>query len=259
MILDKMRRCGYTPWSAVEAVRCIEDHVVKLTCTECKSRILAACVFLMECAAVEASRQRDWLVRNEAVIQLSWLLCHMHSHDAHICENDMQVWAESISIHSMRFQEYKTKAPPSDTEALVVMFAVDHIPFMSTKQYKVKYIDGGPEPEFLEVIERNKRFRSTQELVVYPFTKDVNFNMPPEVDKSPSYATEARAEDVEIISQALVTCFPRVAASALGDLTLKVPKERDFSGRSVRQCHQNMLSALQSPSSPRITQSCIHT
>ncbi|KAE8287285.1 hypothetical protein D5F01_LYC13323 [Larimichthys crocea] len=42
-ILDKMRWCGYTPWSAVQALRCSEGRVSAMSCLECKCRLLASC------------------------------------------------------------------------------------------------------------------------------------------------------------------------------------------------------------------------
>nr|BBA49240.1 hypothetical protein [Oryzias latipes] len=73
-IVREMRLCGYTPWSAVQAVRRCESSMLELSCSECRRVIFTHCAFLMECAAVEASRERDWLVRNEAVIQLCWVV-----------------------------------------------------------------------------------------------------------------------------------------------------------------------------------------
>ena len=265
LILDKMRWCGYTSWSAVQAVRCSEVHISKIKCTECKSRILTSCVFLMECAAVEASRQRDWLVRNEAVIQLCWLLYQIHEPRGTHSEELLEAWTESTMIHSIRFQEYtKAKGALSDLEALVVIFANDHLPVASEYQRSAisndRYKNGGPspDPELLEVIMQNDRFSPKRQPVVYPIAREDDFNISTAVDvlSKATEATEARAQEVDVIARALVSCFPRVAASALDNLTLKVPNTRRFSGRiwpvfvnSTRVCYQ-LFKALALPVSP---------
>lgn len=262
LILDKMRWCGFTPWSAVQAVRCLEVRISRITCAECKSRLLTSCVFLMECAAVEASRQRDWLVRNEAVIQLCWLLYQIHKPQGCDVEKLLEAWTESTMIHSIMFQEYKVKGALSDLEALVVIFANDHLPFVSENpndaMFKQRYDNGSPAPELLEVIRRNDRFSPKREPAVYPIAREDDFNISTAVDvltKAPD-AMEARAQEVQVIARALVSCFPRVAASALDDLTLKAPNTRKFSGRiwpvfvnPTRACYQ-LFKALALPVSP---------
>ncbi|KAA8577486.1 hypothetical protein FQN60_008548 [Etheostoma spectabile] len=67
---------------------------------------------------------------------------------------------------------------------------------------------------------------------------------------------EARAQGVNAIAHALVSCFPRVAALSLKDLTLKAPNTGEFSGRiwpvfvnSTRTCFQ-LFRALTLPVSP---------
>ncbi len=108
----------------------------------------------------------------------------------------------------------------------------------------------------LEVIEQNESFHPKRELAVYPLRKKVNFDTPPTVFNAPSYGMEARAQDPEVVSQALVVCFPKVAASALCDLTFKAPKDPQFSGKiwlvfmnSTRACYQ-LFRALALPMSP---------
>lgn len=99
-ILDKMRWCGYTPWSAVQALRCSEVRISLMACLECKRRPLASCVYLAECAAMEAFRQGDWLVRNEAVIQLCWLLYEIHKPQGCHAEKLLEAWTESTVLYS---------------------------------------------------------------------------------------------------------------------------------------------------------------
>lgn len=60
----------------------------------------------MEYAAVEASWQHDWVVQNEAVIQLCWLLSQSII-EVFPVEKLTNAWAELIMIHSIRFQEYQ--------------------------------------------------------------------------------------------------------------------------------------------------------
>lgn len=128
LILDRMRWCGYTPWSAVQAVRCSEVRIMGIACAECRTQVLTSCAFLVECAAVEASRQRDWLVRNEAVIQLCSLLYHIHEPEGADVKQLLEAWTESILMHSVRFREYKAATDSmANAEALVVMFANDHL------------------------------------------------------------------------------------------------------------------------------------
>lgn len=263
-ILDKMRWCGYTPWSAVQAVRCSEGRISGIDCVQCKSRLLASCVFLMECAAVEASRQRDWLVRNEAVIQLCWLLYHIHRPQGCDVLHLLEAWTESTLIHSARYQDYKVKAASSDLEALVVMFANDHLPVVSKttkgEHPKHRYDNGGPDPnhELLQFIIQNGRFSPKRERVLYPIRNEDDFDISTAVDvltKAPG-DMEARAQEVDVIARALVLCFPRVAASALSDLTLRTPNTLRFSARiwpvfvnSTRACYQ-LFKALALPVSP---------
>lgn len=264
LILDKMRWCGYTPWSAVQAVRCSEGRITKITCNKCKDQLLASCVFLMECAAVEASRQRDWLVRNEAVIQLCWLLYQIHKPSGSDVKDLLEAWTESIMIHSIKFQQYKVKASLSDLEALVVLFANDHLPVTSEIQshtaFKDIYENGDPDPdpEMVEVIKRNVRFSQERDSVIYTNTREEDFNISTAVDvlSKVSEAMEARAQELHVITKALVSCFPRVAVSALEDLTLQTPATRRFSGRiwpvfvnSTRACYQ-LFKALALPVSP---------
>lgn len=81
-----MARHGYTPWAAVNSVRTVEsDLCATLICTDatakhcvCADRLFASCAYLLECAAVEAAVCWDWLTRNEAVVQLCWVLCQIH-------------------------------------------------------------------------------------------------------------------------------------------------------------------------------------
>ncbi|KAL0961663.1 hypothetical protein UPYG_G00353160 [Umbra pygmaea] len=263
-ISDKMRWCGYTPWSAVQAVRCSEVRISKISCAACKTQLLASCAFLMECAAVEASRQRDWLVRTEAVIQLCWLLYQISKPRECDAEELLEAWTESVMIHSIRFHEYKAKGAPFDLEALVVMFANDHLPLVSKipsdaiSQHRYDSRGPDPEPELLEIIRRNDRFFPRREPVVYPAPREDDFAMSTAVDvltKAPD-AVEARAQELDVIARALVSCFPRVAASALDDLTLKTPSTRKFSGRlwpvfvnSTRACYQ-LFKGLALPVSP---------
>ncbi|KAK2812676.1 hypothetical protein Q5P01_000977 [Channa striata] len=69
-VLNEMRQCGYTPWSAVHAVRRREDNLLEIRCSECGG----AFGILRFSHGTGARRQRrDWLVR-EAVIQLCWAL-----------------------------------------------------------------------------------------------------------------------------------------------------------------------------------------
>eukprot|EP00063_Salmo_salar_P050491 XP_014025326.1 PREDICTED: uncharacterized protein LOC106584481 [Salmo salar] len=67
---------------------------------------------------------------------------------------------------------------------------------------------------------------------------------------------EARAQEVDVIARALVLCFPRVATSALDELTLRAPNTLRFSARiwpvfvnSTRACYQ-LFKALALPVSP---------
>ena len=261
LILGKMRRSGYTPWSAVQAVRCTEVRIGKICCVNCTSLLLSSCVFLMECAAVEASRQRDWLVRNEAVIQLCWLLYHIHEPGGCASDNLLAAWAESTVIHSIKFQQYR-QTRDLDVESLVVMFANDHLPAENasdTDAVELKSTtDEAIDPEVVEVISRNARFFCKREPVVYPVAREDDFGISAAVDvmaKAPE-SMEARAQEVAVIARALVSCFPRVAASALDDLALKVSNAHAFSDRiwpafvnSTRVCYQ-LFKALALPVSP---------
>lgn len=198
-ILDKMRWCGYTSWSAVQAVRYSEVRISRIACAECKSQLLASCVFLMECTAVEGSRQCDWLVRNEAVIQLCWLLYQMHKLQGCDVKKMLEAWTESIMIHSKRFQEYKAKRAPSDLEALIVIFANDHLPVVSETLsdaiFKHSYDNSGPppNPELLEVIRPDDRFSPKRESVVCPITREDDFNISTTVDILPEAADAIEA------------------------------------------------------------------
>ncbi|TKS64993.1 hypothetical protein D9C73_027785 [Collichthys lucidus] len=273
-ILDKMRWCGYTPWSAVQALRCSEGRVSAMSCLECKRRLLASCVYLMECAAVEASRQCDWLVRNEAVIQLCWLLYQIHKPQGCLVEKWIDAWSESIVLHSLCFQEHKAEGRLCDLETLVVMYANDHLPVVvsetttgagaATLSREGRASDDlAPDSALLEAIARNDRFSSPKRepVVVCSSVKqvdDVNISMVA-VDvltETTSTGTEARGQDVDVIARALVSCFPRVAVSALHRLTLNVPESRKCSGRiwplfvnATRACYQ-LYKALALPVSP---------
>ncbi|TKS75711.1 hypothetical protein D9C73_010128 [Collichthys lucidus] len=269
-ILDKMRWCSYTPWSAVQALRCSEGRVSAMSCLECKRRLLASCVYLMECAAVEASRQCDWLVRNEAVIQLCWLVYRIHKPQGCLVEKWIDAWSESIVLHSLCFQEHKAEGRLCDLETLVVMYANDHLPVVvsetttgaATLSREGRASDDlAPDSALLEAIARNDRFSSPKRepVVVCSSAKqvdDVNISMVA-VDvltETTSTATEARGQDVDVIARALVSCFPRVAVSALHRLTLNVPESRKCSGRIwplfvTRACYQ-LYKALALPVSP---------
>ena len=258
-ILDKMRWCGYTPWSAVEAVRCSENLITKIECAGCKSLVLTSCVFLMECAAAEASKKHDWLVRNEAVVQLCWLLYHIHEPEGYDAGKLIDVWSKSIMLHSIAFHEYKVKTALCDLESLVVMFANDHLSVWShtTVEPKDKY-HCLPNSEILEVLKQNNGFASKEEPVVYPIRseEDVNISISVDVLTEASDTMEARAQDVDTIVQALVSCFPRVSALALDQLTLMTPNTKKFSGliwpvfvNSTRACYQ-LFKALALPVSP---------
>lgn len=264
LILDKMRWCGYTPWSAVHAVRCSETRISRIRCPECRIRLLTSCAFLMECAAVEASRDRDWLVRNEAVIQLCWLLYQIHKPHGDHFEELLEAWTQSTVIHSIRFVEYKRTEPPFDIESLVVIFANDHLPFTSnSRSYDTiedRYANCGapPDSDLLQLVERNERFSRYRDPVVYSIVREDDFNISIAVevlDTAPE-AVEARAQEVDVIAQAIVSCFPRVAALALDNLTLKVANTRKFWGRvwplfvnSTRMCYR-LFRSLALPVSP---------
>ena len=266
-ILDKIKLCGCTPWAAVQAVRCIEDQFeMNISCSKCKHRILASCAFLMECAAVEASREYDWLVRNEAVIELCWLLYEIHRPQHGDTRQLTEAWAESIVIHSVKYQEHKDNRGLSDIQALVVIFANDHLPFLSKKSsdefFKDKYQNGYPvcDPELIEVLEQNKRFTVKRGLSVNcPIVvKGDKVNISTAVNvllKAPD-TMEARAQEQNKIVRAIVSCFPRVAASALESLTLKAPNTHRFLGvvwpvyvNATRACYQ-LFEALALPVSP---------
>lgn len=183
LVLDKMRWCDYTPWAAVQAVRCSKVRIIRITCAQCKSRLLASCVYLMECAAVEVSQQRDWLVRNEAVIQLCWLLCQIYKPQDNDVKHLLEAWAESTMIRSIRLQEYKARGLPSDVESLIVIFANDHLPVVSEAQsdarFEHRYNRDGPAPDgkLLDIIIQNERFSPKSEPFVYPVIKDDDFNI----------------------------------------------------------------------------------
>lgn len=260
-ILAKMRCCGYTPWSAVQAVRSCESDICGVKCEYCKHRFLASCAFLMECTAKESSLQRDWLVRNEAVIQLCRILYEIHKPTG--CMTDLSAaWSETIMLHSIKFQQYKV-TDALDEEALVVVFANDHIPVCSGTVSKT---DAGedaeslePCPELLELVVRNARFAPKRQLVVYQPPKQEyfdNISTALDVMAEVSEAEEARAQDVESVTLALVSCFPRVAESALPDLTFNPPEipERVLEiwplfVNSTRACYQ-LYRALAIPASP---------
>ncbi|KAJ8009928.1 hypothetical protein DPEC_G00069250 [Dallia pectoralis] len=260
-ILDTMRRCGYTAWSAVQAVRSSERQIVKLVCAECRPRLLASCVFLIECAATEASRRRDWLVRNEAVIQLAWLLYQIHKPQGCVSKELLDAWTESIMTHSIRFQEYKAKGAVSDAEALVVIFAIDHLPVVSEYPSDAVFkhrCDTTPDPELLEVIRQNYRFSPKRGSVLYPIASVDSIKISTAVDvlNKTRGAMEARAQEVDVVARALVSYPPRVAASALEDLTLKAPNTPLFSDRiwpvfvnPTRACYK-LFKALALPVSP---------
>lgn len=76
-ILKEMQRRCYTPWSAICSVRQHEEDILFLECRGCKLAVLEHCAFLMECAVYEASKEHDWLVRNEAMIQFCWTMYYV--------------------------------------------------------------------------------------------------------------------------------------------------------------------------------------
>lgn len=109
-ILGAMRLSGYTPWSAVRSVRMHEPDISSAACEHCKAALLASCAFLVECAAAEASRERDWLVRNEAVIQLCWILYNVHLDKEPVApDENLEHWVASTVAHSVKYQSYKSK------------------------------------------------------------------------------------------------------------------------------------------------------
>ncbi|KAI4792901.1 hypothetical protein KUCAC02_033096 [Chaenocephalus aceratus] len=264
-MLYKMSWCGFTPWSAVQAVRCAEAHILKITCDVCKTRLLASCVFLVESAAVEASRARDWLVRNEAVIQLCWLLYQIDKPPGVRGEELTEAWADSILTHSVKFQGYTTEKTLPGVEALVVLFANDHLPLVSQPASRTELPDADdngavedPDPRLLDSIMRNERFSPERKPVIYPTATGEDFGISTTLDvltEAPG-AMEARAQEVPVIARALVSCFPRVAVDALEELTLKAPNTCKFAHNtwpvfvnSTRACYQ-LFKALALPVSP---------
>lgn len=291
-ILSEMRLSGYTPWSAVRAVRMYERDISSTACKHCKAGLLASCAFLIECAAVEASRAHDWLVRNEAVIQLCWIMYNVHinteavSSDADDDDDDdddnLKHWAKSTSAHSVKYQSYRSKEH-RDVEPLVILFANDHPPL--TKDAAVDMSQQGDGltnrppaikecvtlgnlqdynlPIDLETALRTNAQYSAGDSFVGPADKveaDAFDDIPiavHTVQSIPSGTKDVRPQDPEDVTAAILLCFPRVAEAAVSQLSFEPPTRHASKlwpvfVNSTRACYQ-LFRALDIPVSPNPT------
>lgn len=251
-MLRDMRQCGYTPWSAVNALRVKERRITEISCVTCRQNLLASGAFLMECAAVESSKAHDWLVRNEAVIQLCWLMYHIHRPPNCVLSSALtEAWAGAISAHCTRFHQYEPAVHTHrDPEIDVVMFAVDHLPVAvrleNIEEQGAESEEREPALKVIEYIRQNRSY-SKQE-----FTGGDSTGKPPRLILHLAVDTpyecqgdaEARAQCPEALAAALVLCFPRVASSAQGGLTLRAPVASVYANRpwpvhvnSTRACY----------------------
>ncbi|KAK7878290.1 hypothetical protein WMY93_031109 [Mugilogobius chulae] len=276
-ILDKMRWCGNTPWSAVQAARCAESRLSEISCKLCALRALNSCVFLMECAAAEASRQGDLLVRNEAVIQLCSILYRIAKLDEDLDEHDIalplvEAWAACISLHSLSFREYEiTRAASLEPETLIAMFAIDHLPSFKLQSdseettHPQSQMTAAIKPDalLLKAIASNAmRSPGPKCDTRDPDVEGVETICVPcpwgALEKVPASA-EAAPQSAPEKALAIVLCFPRVATSALEQLTFEVPSREKFSlgvwpvfVNPTRACYQ-LVRSLALPSSPNPT------
>ncbi|KAF0023413.1 hypothetical protein F2P81_024043 [Scophthalmus maximus] len=135
-VLNEMRWCGYTPWSAIHAVRCCEERLLGLRCSGCRKTLLTYCTFLMEHAALEASREGDWLVRNEAVIQLCWALWGIHSGCESVHHRDSEPWHSPDSHAQQLHWDDSTDPFPDDDQLYVWQGRHKHRDFTEVPDYE---------------------------------------------------------------------------------------------------------------------------
>lgn len=265
LVLRLMRLSGYTPWSAVHAVRVAESALDNTKCRQCKPRLLASCAFLIECAAVEASREGDWLVRNEAVIELCWILYGIHLGTRPGSDDENLVnWALATVAHSVKYHAYKPREQ-QDAEALVVLFANDHVSTPTREKS-----DGSPSPQSSETykpdheleskIHANARYSTGKKLSrrTDKVTQELYAGISTAVDVMDvaPIAMEARAQDPEDVTLAILLCFPRVAENAIDQLTFEPPGRKCYTTElwpvfvnSTRACYQ-LFRALAIPVAP---------
>lgn len=269
LVLRSMRLSGYTPWSAVHAVRVAEVAIAKVKCRLCRARLLASCAFLIECAAVEASGEGDWLVRNEAVIELCWILYGINFGECPGSDDEnLKNWALATVAHSVGYHVYKPREQ-QDAEALVVMFANDHVstraremsdesplpppPPSSSQAYE-------PDHELESKIRANARYSTGEKLSrrTDKVTEELYADISTAVDVMDvaPIAMEARAQDPEDVTLAILLCFPRVAENAIDQLTFEPPGRKCYTTElwpvfvnSTRACYQ-LFRALAIPVAP---------
>lgn len=262
-ILGEMRLSGYTPWSAVRAVRIHEPDISNVACEHCKTGLLASCAFLTECAATEASRARDWLVRNEAVIQLCWILYNVHLNEPVATDHNLEHWSACTVAHSVKYQLYKSKEY-RDIDALVILFANDHPPVKNEKrQASIEESEAPRDNDDMSVELENALLANGSYYAGESFNRadkveDDTFNDIPTVldlaESLPSGAQETRPQDPETATAAILLCFPRVAETAVSQLTFEPPawqtsKLWPVFVNSTRACYQ-LFRALDLPVSP---------
>ncbi|KAF0029330.1 hypothetical protein F2P81_018435 [Scophthalmus maximus] len=196
-VLNEMRWCGYTPWSAIHAVRCCEERLLGLRCSRCRETLRTYYAFLMEHAALEASTEGDWLVRNKAAQE-----------------------------------RQDSKRTLSHIERLAVLYAIDHLPLTSGKPESVSPLrsdavdpaDLAPDSRLSEVIMSNVPFTSAKRNTSsVPDEEDLKVSPVGETMLEVPDRMEVRNWDPGAIAEAMVSCFPRVSVSALRELTLKAP------------------------------------
>lgn len=251
--LGFLARHEYTPWAAVNAVRTMEPQLGNPSCDECDctERVLASCAFLLECAAVEATREHDWLTRNEAVIQLCWVLGHIHT-SRDVVTLDMRNWC---SVHSRHMRVSRLQPRERDTNNVpcsVMLYAIDHAPHDVDGEQSVRgeiRSDGDQRGPCTEE-DRNKNHGTpdyvralTPELTV---TASKRFELNPgrvtdnnyeniccaasAVGTSQSAVNEALPDDPDRVALCIALNYPRVAESAVDQLGFDLPARDTYRG-----------------------------
>lgn len=247
-MLGFLARHEYTPWAAVNAVRTMELELSKaplqVKC-DCFERILASCAYLLECAAVEATHEWDWLTRNEAVIQLCWVLCYIHG-TKDMYEIDMRGWCSVHSTHVHISRLHFEERDVTNVTCAVMLYANDHMPdhvdgeqcagfdhdedepntdvneTLSTDD--VRALIGDPAVNVSRITKINSL--DVPEVYYSNMCRAVSVN-----DKLQSVDDEALPDDPIDVALSIVLNYPRVSESAVDQLRFAVPTRDTYLGK----------------------------
>lgn len=95
--------------------RTCEADLFRIECTGCINAYMKYCVLLMENTAVEASREHDWILHNEAVVQLCWALYHIRINTT---SGDALAQGASQGSDMLRTASSKLKQPSDKSSAV---------------------------------------------------------------------------------------------------------------------------------------------